>query len=215
MQVKELIGSAALVTLWACTPAAPRLSVAPQQCRDVLRRPLWALPASGERILKVALIAGDESRDGWRLDGPQRLRDAAAAWNELDVPLRLATTARVDSADIRVVILASLPVDSTSSSDLARYRAGLTRLSVSTSSEIARAWVGIAQSSPRGTPYSVEDQVATLLHELGHAIGLPHSDAGLSMMAAMPVATSLTRMDARLARDTYARAACPRSVATR
>lgn len=122
-----------------------------------------------------------------------------AAWNQLAVPLRLVSTQDFHSADIRVLIVKALPVEDEGPPGLQRYRAGVTRLDAEAHRGIVRAQVGIAEMSPLGVPYSVEEQVATLVHELGHAMGLPHASHRMALMSAQPQVSTLTPADQALA----------------
>lgn len=181
----------------ACAHPAPTPSRLAAAC--VSQRPGWALPSTGPRVLTVALAVSDQSRDGWHIYGSQRLRSAVASWNAQVLPLRLRVTPSLGTADIRVSVLETLPPDTASTATLRAYRAGVTRLDVDPSGALRRAHVGIAERSPLGARYTVDEQVATLLHELGHAIGLPHAEEPLALMSSQPIVAALTPADARLA----------------
>jgi uncharacterized protein YejL (UPF0352 family) len=156
-------------------------------------------------LLVAVAVDGGTTRD-WEFHGPERLRRVTTQWNLLGLPIRLAPTTNLASADIRVVVLRSLPVDSATPPSYARYRAGLTRLTLDEQGMIVRAHVAVAERAVDGSPYSSDDQVATLLHEIGHALGLPHSSSPMALMASRPVVTALTRTDVEMARRAYARA---------
>jgi predicted Zn-dependent protease len=56
--------------------------------------------------------------------------------------------------------------------------------------------------------YRVPVQERTLLHELGHALGLPHATGPNSLMSERPSGSTLTGTDIALARGHYSRSRC-------
>lgn len=194
----------------ACAPAQgrPVLGVAPM-C-TVSSSPYWEAPKGGKaRTLAVRLSVLSEASASWRVDGRARLDAAIAAWNRAGVPVRLVRMSSADpedSVDIRVVVLRRLPLDPIDRSSA--YRAGVTHLRYDAAGAIGDAQVLIAEETPRGEPYSVSDQAATLLHEIGHALGVPHSDRPFALMSPHAHAVSLTPHDVALARAVYGRRNC-------
>jgi hypothetical protein len=207
--------AAALATaVAACAPPVPVSNAVGTACSD--GRPMWSISGTELRTLGVALAIPDGGRSGWRVYGDQRLRDATTGWNALALPLRLRVVPDLASADIRVTILDVLPADHDAPEGLRRYRAGVTRLDQNADGQLRRAHIGVAERSPLGAPYSVDEQLATLVHELGHAMGLPHADERFALMSVQPMVTSLTPADARLATRVLRAPACEGpSVATR
>lgn len=201
--------SAAAVAAGCATSAtrvgAPLASVAPMCMAPTALH--WAGGTSGSpRRLPVRLDILDEASASWRLDGRVRLEAALEAWNRAGVPLRLVRAGRGDPAAIRVTVMRRLPLDA---SDVeVAFRAGVTNLRYASDGSIGGAQVLIAEETPRGAPYSASDQVATLMHELGHALGVPHSSRPFALMAPRTVALSLTPHDVELARSVYAGPRC-------
>lgn len=161
---------------------------------------------SSPRRLLVSLTTDRRSSDGWQREGEARLEQVLRLWNTTGIPVRLARVESREAAQIRVMILERLPADTADPANT--YRAGLTQLSHDASGAIAGARVYVAEQTPRGVQYAVSDQVATLLHELGHALGLPHSQHPYAVMSARSVATSITPADVALARSVFAGRGC-------
>lgn len=177
-------------------------------CTQVMP-PRWvAEQRSADREVRVTIDADPDTRDGWRSDGGRRLRIALAHWNSLSLPVKLVPAMSPRDADITVQVIQSFPVTQPSS-PLDKYRAGLTKLTYREGGEITRAVILIAETTPFGQRYTVSDQLATLMHELGHALGLPHVVNPDALMAARPRAESVTAIDATLARTVYGPTGCP------
>lgn len=198
----------------ATTGCAPRATVVAGLDSCPARDSRWETTGSGKRVLRVALRPDEGTVDAWEFHGAERLRRAIEAWNLLDLPLRLTTTDDVGAADIRVFVVRRIPADSAGSPEYASYQAGLTRLTLDRRGAIVRAHVAVAEATPAGVSYSVDDQVATLMHELGHAIGLHHAASPMALMSARPVVSSPTRTDVQMARAIY-RGICPTAVVAR
>lgn len=163
----------------------------------------WHIPASGERILRVWLDAEAQELGGWNTYGPRRLRLALDEWNSIRLPVRFIQASSARESDIVVDIVATLPmVDS-----VARDQAGITNVSYEPAGNILKARVLIAVATPTGRRYPLVAQQANLLHELGHAIGLPHASETGAVMATRRSSYELTGSDIALARNHYAR--CP------
>jgi YD repeat-containing protein len=138
-----------------------------------------------------------------------RLRRAIGYWNQVSLPVSLVLAQSPRSADVTVDIIRSFPPDNRLTGN--EYRAGLTSLTYDEAGRITRARVFVAEATPFGTRYALIDQEGTLLHELGHALGLPHVANPFALMSSRPRVTSLTGFDVGLARSVYQGAGCPRA----
>ncbi len=204
-----LLSSLLVLTVTACAGQSPMHGSVSGPIPCIAAEARWPIPESGKRVLRVALAPDQGTLDGWSFFGAERLRTATESWNLLELPIRLLPTDDFARADVRVFIVRSIPADSAGSPQLAQYQAGLTRLTRDLSGTIVRAHIAIAETSPAGVAYSVGEQVATLMHELGHSLGVPHATSPLALMSPRPLVSSITRTDVRMARDVYARASCP------
>ena len=149
----------------------------------------------------VWLDVAAQNLDGWKPYGMRRLRFAMDEWNSIRLPVRLVAAESARQADIVVDIIESVPAPDDSTS---RDQAGVTHLTYLPSGEILKARVLIAVKPPRGIGrYSMLDQQANLVHELGHAIGLPHVTETSAVMAIRRTSYGLTGADIALARAHY------------
>lgn len=161
------------------------------------------------RLIKVWLDVDPATTDGWFAMGGRRMRRALDHWNALGLPVKLVPASSAGDANILVDVIPHFPPEAELQGD--EYRAGLTHVTFDSNGRITRARVFIAQATPYGHRYPVVDQEATLLHELGHALGLPHVANPMAMMAARPSAFTLTPADVHLARSVYGDITCSRA----
>ena len=178
----------------APAPTTERACLAPNAVR-------WEVADGSRRTLAVWVRADVVTRDRWRIPARSRLTSALEEWNALKLPVQLVAAPSRAGADIRVEVIDRFPLDAMTPGSI--IHGGLTHLEYTESGEIAGAQVFVAETTPRGIPFSSEDWYAILLHELGHALGLPHASRGLAVMAASPVVSSMTPVDAAMARTLY------------
>jgi hypothetical protein len=186
----------AVAVLGCAGRVEPRLT--PVACEAGTRR--WALDASGgTRDLRVWIDASAQSFDGWGPYGRRRLRFAMEEWNSIKLPIRLVEARSLRESDIIVDVIEAIPGQGQQDRD----QAGVTSLTHE-GTNIVRARVYVAISAPFGVRYGVADQVANLMHELGHALGLVHTAESGALMAARRYAAELTGADIALARRHFA-----------
>jgi hypothetical protein len=192
--------------MMACNSAARHAPPFPAVC--AVEVPLrWAV-GQERRTVRVSIDAVQGTRDGWQVEGKRRLASAIAEWNAVGLPVRYAVARQRDRAiEITVLVVPRLSVPS--DDRMGRFHAGLTHLKYLGTGEISAATILIAEATPGGKAYSITDQMATLVHELGHALGLPHVANGVSVMSSHPMVSGVTRHDERLARSLYDRSAGP------
>lgn len=128
------------------------------------------------------------------------MRLALSEWNSLRLPVRFVEARSAQQSDIIVDVIASIPAPDDSSG---RDQAAVTSLTYDQSGTILKARVLIAVTAPNGLRYPLYDQQANLLHELGHAIGLPHITETGAVMATRRTSYQLTGADIALARRHY------------
>lgn len=165
--------------------------------------------ARERRPIRVWLDVNTDASDGWSGSGLTRLRTAIEYWNKVSLPVRLVLAQSARSAEVTVDIIRSFPPDNRLNGN--EYRAGLTLLKYDDAGRITRARVFVAEATPYGSRYELVDQEGILLHELGHALGLPHVANPFALMSSRPSVTSLTGIDVGLARSVYQGTGCPRA----
>jgi hypothetical protein len=189
----------------ACATGGGAGAVAGDACLPIGRNRWRVADGGSQRVLRVWIDEENQVPDGWSTYGKRRLRAAMARWNTLRLPVRMELAESRGVADIEVSIVDSVPVQQQMRE---ASQAGATRVISVPSGEIEKAHVLVAVAASYGVRYRLPAQEATLVHELGHALGLPHATGPRALMSARGSIATLTGTDIALARSHYHRPRC-------
>jgi matrixin len=154
---------------------------------SVIRR--W--PDRGGQSLAVAIIEGGPADYSARL--ADLVRQALARWSAADVGVDFVEVADTTRADIVVRWIDRFEFD----------RAGQTDLTWDQLGRVRRATLSLALHTNAGVALGENALLAVALHEVGHAIGLPHSADTTDVMFPSTRTTRLSSRDLRTATTLY------------
>ena len=114
--------------------------------------------------LRVAYVVGDVP--GWRNEDQEIARAAFRSWEQAGLPVHFVEVLDTVGAELIVSWVPRFTIDRTGQTDLAWDAEG----------RIHHAFIQLALTDSGGRAIPPDGLRAVALHEVGHAIGLPHSD---------------------------------------
>lgn len=165
---------------------------------------LPAMLASGDSILKrwpdrsadpVRVYLPEGTVDGYTAEHRQAVREALTRWQRASaIPVVFQLVRDSAQADVRVVWIDRFEIQRTGQADVVWNALGW----------LVRGTLTLATHSPEGVRLSPEETYTVALHEIGHLLGLGHSDNPADLMYPSTTIHDLTVRDKRTLSLLYA-----------
>ena len=149
-------------------------------------------PDRGGNPLRIAILEGGSPDYGVRMAG--FVREAASRWEAAGVGFWFAFTG--DSADADILVRWQESFGNGN-------QAGVTDLRWSNAGPVVHAYVSLATRNAGDSLFTDEAMLGAAVHELGHAMGLPHSADGADVMFPVTRVTDVSARDRATARLLY------------
>jgi hypothetical protein len=124
-------------------------------------------------------------------DPDQVIRDAFERWIGLRLGVEVQFVSDSVGADILVGWIRQFPAED--------RRTGQTDIEYADDGTIQRGRITLSRLDPTGRPLERAGLLTTAAHEVGHVLGLAHSDAPSDLMYPSPRSATLSRRDAQTA----------------